>query len=46
MAHPDGPAAGVQSLRDAWDASMEGIPAETYAATHPALAVALEAYAR
>lgn len=45
MAHPDGPAAGVQSLRDAWDAAMAGVPAATYADEHPALARALEKYA-
>lgn len=46
MAHPDGPAAGVQGLRDAWDAAIAGIEAKTYAETHPALARALEAYAK
>src|SRR6476659_8287961 len=25
-AHPDGPAAGVRSLREAWDAAIDGIP--------------------
>ncbi|SPF80231.1 ribulose-bisphosphate carboxylase large subunit family protein [Pseudoprimorskyibacter insulae] len=45
MAHPHGPAAGVQSLRDAWDAAIAGIPAQTYGETHPALAAALETYA-
>ena len=44
MGHPDGPEAGVQSLREAWEAAMAGIPAETHAATHPALARALDAY--
>lgn len=44
MAHPDGPAAGVQSLRQAWDAAMAGTPLETYATTNPELARALEAY--
>lgn len=44
MAHPDGPAAGVQSLRDAWDAAIAGIPAGEYAQSHPALARALGAY--
>ncbi|MGH1482266.1 MAG: ribulose-bisphosphate carboxylase large subunit family protein [Geminicoccales bacterium] len=44
MAHPDGPAAGVQSLRDAWDAAIAGIPADDYAMSHPALARALERY--
>ncbi|MGR3519956.1 MAG: ribulose-bisphosphate carboxylase large subunit family protein [Roseovarius sp.] len=41
MAHPDGPPSGVQSLRDAWDAAIAGIPADTYAKDHPALAAAL-----
>jgi ribulose-bisphosphate carboxylase large chain len=44
MAHPDGPAAGVRSLREAWDAAIAGIPAADYARTHPAFARALEAY--
>lgn len=44
MAHPDGPAAGVRSLRDSWDATIAGVPLATYARTHPALATALEAY--
>jgi ribulose-bisphosphate carboxylase large chain len=44
MAHPDGPAAGVESLRDAWDAAIAGIPPAEYARTHPAFARALEAY--
>ena len=44
MAHPDGPAAGVQSLRDAWDAAIAGVPADDYARDHPALARALERY--
>ncbi|MGL4528448.1 MAG: ribulose-bisphosphate carboxylase large subunit family protein [Aestuariivirga sp.] len=43
LAHPDGPAAGVASLREAWDAAMEGVAAQTYAQTHPALRRALEA---
>jgi ribulose-bisphosphate carboxylase large chain len=41
MAHPQGPAAGVASLREAWDAALAGIPAADYAETHPALAAAL-----
>lgn len=44
MAHPDGPAAGLSSLREAWDAAIAGIEAGEYARTHPALAKALEAY--
>ena len=45
MAHPDGPAAGVAGLREAWEAAMAGIPLAEHARTHPALAQALEAYA-
>ena len=44
MAHPMGVAAGVASLRQAWQAAAEGIPAETYAASHPELATALGRY--
>ncbi|QPC42817.1 ribulose-bisphosphate carboxylase large subunit family protein [Kaustia mangrovi] len=44
MAHPAGPAAGVASLREAWEAAVKGIPAETYARSHEALRTALEAY--
>jgi ribulose-bisphosphate carboxylase large chain len=42
MAHPDGPAAGVRALREAWDATMAGIPLEEHARTHPELGRALE----
>ena len=45
MAHPDGIAAGVVSLREAWDAAQAGIPARDYARSHPALARALESFA-
>lgn len=41
MAHPDGLAAGVQSLRDAWDAAIDGASLEAFAKTRPALARAL-----
>ncbi len=41
MAHPDGPAAGVQALREAWDAAVAGVPLADRARTHPALARAL-----
>jgi len=44
MAHPDGIAAGVESLRQAWDAAMANIPAVDYAKHKPELARALEAY--
>lgn len=44
MAHPAGIAAGVTSLREAWDAALEGVPLVDYAQTHPALAQALEMF--
>lgn len=44
MAHADGPAAGVQALRDAWDAAIAGIDSDEYAKTRPALASALETF--
>jgi len=44
MAHPDGPRAGVASLRDAWDAAMAGTPLDTYAVDHAPLARALEVF--
>lgn len=42
MAHPDGPAAGVRSLREAWNAAIAGIPLDEHARTHPELGRALE----
>ena len=42
MAHPDGPAAGVAAMRDAWDAAVAGIPLAVYARERPELARALE----
>lgn len=44
MAHPGGPAGGVRSIRDAWDAAMAGIPLEAAARESRALAQALERY--
>jgi ribulose-bisphosphate carboxylase large chain len=44
MAHPDGPAAGVASLREAWEAAIARVPLADYAKDHTALAKALEAY--
>ncbi|WMS41977.1 ribulose-bisphosphate carboxylase large subunit family protein [Acuticoccus sp. MNP-M23] len=41
MGHPQGVAAGVSSLREAWEAAMEGVPLEDHAKAHPALAAAL-----
>jgi len=41
MGHGDGPAAGVDALRQSWHAAMSGIPLADHAAKHPALASAL-----
>ena len=42
VAHPDGPAAGVRAMREAWDAAIAGIPLEKHARSHPELGRALE----
>ena len=44
MGHPDGPAAGVESLKAAWDAALSGASLEDYAAQRPVLARAMEAF--
>lgn len=44
MAHPDGPAAGVDSIRQGWDAAIAGIPLAEYAQSHTALQHAIEMY--
>ena len=44
MAHPDGPAAGVASLRQAWQAAIDDVPLHDYARERPELARALETY--
>jgi ribulose-bisphosphate carboxylase large chain len=41
VAHPGGPAAGVRSMREAWEAAVAGIPLEEHARNHPELARAL-----
>ena len=44
MGHPQGPAAGVRSLQQAWQAAVEDIPLTTYAQSHPELAAALQLF--
>ena len=44
ITHPDGIAAGVASVREAWEAATADIPAKDYARDHPALARALETF--
>ena len=46
MGHPHGPAAGVRSLREAWDAAIAGVDVAERARSQPELAAALEAYRR
>jgi len=46
IGHPSGPKAGVQSLVEAWQAAVAGLPIDRYAASHPALAEALAAFGK
>ena len=44
MAHPDGPAAGVRSLQDAWAAAMAGVTLAQATKDSPALAAAVRGF--
>jgi ribulose-bisphosphate carboxylase large chain len=44
MAHPGGPAAGVASIRQAWEAALAGTPLAEYASDHIELRQALERF--
>ena len=44
VAHPMGVAAGVEALREAWNAAMDGTPLETQAEQNAALHAALDVY--
>jgi len=44
LAHPAGPAAGVASVRQGWEAALAGQSLEAAASTHSELRQALEAY--
>jgi ribulose-bisphosphate carboxylase large chain len=44
LAHPGGPKAGVASLRQGWEAALEGRPLEEYAREHGELRQAMETY--
>ena len=46
VAHPGGIAAGIRSVRQAWNAALEGIPPEEAARTSIELRQALERFAR
>jgi ribulose-bisphosphate carboxylase large chain len=45
IGHPSGVAAGVRSLRQAWDAAVQGIALPDFAKTHPELGEALRKFA-
>ncbi|KLN56371.1 ribulose-bisphosphate carboxylase large subunit family protein [Variovorax paradoxus] len=44
VSHPGGVAAGVASMREAWEAAAAGIPLAQYAAERPALRAALDKF--
>jgi ribulose-bisphosphate carboxylase large chain len=44
IGHPSGAKAGVQSLKEAWQAAVDGVPLDKYAETRPALKEALAAF--
>jgi ribulose-bisphosphate carboxylase large chain len=44
MAHPQGPAAGVRSLKQCWEAAVQGIPLDEYALHHEELRGAIEKF--
>jgi ribulose-bisphosphate carboxylase large chain len=44
IGHPEGPAAGVESIRVAWEAAIAGIPVADRARVNPALAAALSTF--
>lgn len=46
MAHPAGPAAGVHSLRQWWEAAVEGLTAEQAAAKYPDLAKSVSKFGK
>jgi len=45
IGHPNGIGAGVRSLRQAWEAAVQGIPLPDFAKTHPELGEALQKFA-
>lgn len=44
IGHPQGTEAGVQSMREGWDAAIQGVALERYAEGRPALTAALEKF--
>jgi ribulose-bisphosphate carboxylase large chain len=46
LAHPEGPAAGVHSLRKWWEAAVEGLTVEQAAVKYPELKVSMEKFGK
>jgi ribulose-bisphosphate carboxylase large chain len=46
LAHPNGPAAGVRSLRKWWEAAVEGLTVEQAAAKYPELKFSVEKFGK
>ncbi|MFY0543902.1 ribulose-bisphosphate carboxylase large subunit family protein [Brevibacillus sp. H7] len=46
LAHPDGPQAGVLSMRQGWEAAVKGIPLEHYAQQNSELAQAIRKFSK
>ena len=46
LAHPDGPAAGVASIRQAWTAARQAVALEDFAADAPELRRALDFFGK
>ncbi|MBN9073254.1 MAG: ribulose-bisphosphate carboxylase large subunit family protein [Rhizobiales bacterium] len=46
VSHPSGPAAGVVAVQQAWQATVQGIPLQIYAQSHPELRQAIEKFGR
>ena len=44
VSHPGGPAAGVKAVRQAWEATVAGVPLEVYARAHPELRQSLDTF--
>jgi len=44
VSHPDGPAAGVRAVTQAWEAAVADIPLDVYAKDHPELAASIEKF--
>ncbi|XID93139.1 ribulose-bisphosphate carboxylase large subunit family protein [Paenibacillaceae bacterium WGS1546] len=46
LAHPDGPAAGFESMKLGWEAAVKGIPLDRYALQHPILKRAIDKFGK